>query len=98
MTTGGWVVAFAALWILTLATVVLNFARGRRGTVWRLPGIGWLLIASATLVNTFSQYRGWSSSRVHSFLNPVLLVAVVLTAAPMVAMERDRRKARRDEH
>jgi hypothetical protein len=98
MTTGGWVVAFAALWLFALVTVVLNFARGRLGTIGRWSGIGWLLMASAMLVNTFSQYRGWSSSRVHSFLNPVILVAVILMAAPVVVMERDRRRARREGH
>jgi hypothetical protein len=108
MTTGGWVIAFAALWLVALTTVVLNFAGIRRGTAWRwqgtgwlpmLPGIGWLLMVSTMLVNTFAQYRGWSSSRVHSFLDPVLLAALVLTIAPVaVPMARKRRRAQRDGH
>jgi hypothetical protein len=109
MTTGGWVIAFAALWLVALTTVVLNFAGIRRGTAtgrWQgtgwlfmLPGIGWLLMVSALLVNTFAQYRGWSSSRVHSFLDPVLLAALVLTIGPgVVVMARKRRRAWRDGH
>jgi hypothetical protein len=108
MTTGAWVIAFAALWGMALTMVVLNFAGIRRGTTrrwqgtgWlpRLQGIGWLLIVSALLVNTFGQYRGWSSSRVHSFLDPVLLAALVLMIGPrVVMMARKRRRARRDGH
>jgi hypothetical protein len=108
MTTGAWVIAFAALWLMALTMVVLNFAGIRRGTTRRwqgigwlpmLPGIGWLLMVSAMLSNTFSQYRGWSSSRVHSFLDPVLLAAFVLIIGPgVVMMARKRRRARRDGH
>ena len=95
MTTGGWVVAFAALWLVALTMVVLNFAGIRRGTTRRrqetgwlsmLPGIGWVLAVSALLANTFAQYRGWSSSRVHSLLDPVVLAALVLTIGPGVVL------------
>lgn len=105
MTTGGWVIAFAALWFVALSMVVLNFASIRRGTnrrqgtgwLFMLPGIGWILTVSALFVNTFAQYRGWSSSRVHSFLDPVLLGALVLTIGPVVVvMARKRRRTRRD--
>jgi hypothetical protein len=98
---GGWVIAFAALWLVALAMVVLNFVGVRRGTTRRwqgtswlsvLQGIGWLLLASAGLVNTFAQYRGWSSSRVHLFLDPVLLASLVLIGAGM--MDARRRRAR----
>jgi len=108
MTTGGWVIAFATLWLVALAVVVLNFAGIRRGTIrrrqgtgwlFRLPGIGWMLAVSAMLVNAFAQYRGWSSSRVHSFLDPVLLAALVLTIGPaVVVMARKRRSGHRDRH
>lgn len=108
MTTGGWVIAFAALWLVALTMVVLNIVNIRRGTTWRwqgtgwlfvLQGIGWLLMVSVMLINTFSQYRGWSSSRVHSFLNPVLLAALVLVIGPgVIVIDRKRRRARQDGH
>ena len=108
MTTGGWVIAFAALWLFALTMVVLNVVGIRRGTTRRrqetgwlylLLGIGWMLTVSAMLANAFAQYRGWSSSRVHSFLDPVLLAALVLTIGPVVVlMARKRHRARRDGH
>lgn len=93
---GGYVIAFAAVWLLILTVLVLDFAGiVRRGAAWRWQGTGLLLMFSAMLVNTFAQYRGWSSSWVHSLMWPVMLAAFVLLISGPVVMARKRRRTRR---
>jgi hypothetical protein len=90
---GWYVITFAVLWLFILTMLVLDFAGiARRGAGWRCQGIGLLLMLSAMLINTFAQYRGWSSSRVHSLMWPVLLAAFVLVISGSVMTVRKRRR------
>ncbi len=92
----GWdVIAFAVLCLLILTVLVLDFAGiVRRGTAWRWQGTGLLLMFRAMLINTFAQYRGWSTSWVHSLMWPVTLAGLVLVGGSLV-MGRKRRRAPR---
>jgi hypothetical protein len=59
----GGVIVFAAFWLLLVTVLVRDFVgTTRRGTSWRRGKIGWLLVFSASLANSFTEYRGWSSS------------------------------------
>lgn len=93
---GGYVIAFAALWLLILTVLVLDvLGIVRRGAAWRWQGIGLLLIFSALLINTFAQYRRWSGGWVHSLMWPVMLAAFALIISGSVVMVRKRRRAPR---
>ena len=90
----GWYAsAFAVLWLLILTVLVLDFGGiVRRGTARRWQGTGLLLIFSSILINTLAEYRGWSSSWVHSLMWPAMLAGLVLVIGGPLVVGRKRRR------
>jgi hypothetical protein len=92
----GDVIFFAAVWLLTLTVLVLDFAGVvQRGTHWRLQGTGLLLMFSVLLISTFTKYRGWSIGWVHPLMWPVMLAGLTLVISGLVVEGRKRRRAPR---
>jgi uncharacterized membrane protein YhaH (DUF805 family) len=92
----GDVIVFAAVWLLTLTALMLDFAGIlRRGTFWRLQGTGLLLMFSVLLISTFARYLGWSIGWVHPLMWPAILAGLVFVISGLVVEGRKRRRAPR---
>jgi hypothetical protein len=89
--TVGLVIFLAAVWILLLTTVVLDFAGiWRRPTAWRWQGTGLLISNGVVLVNSYANARGGPYPRtpLHSFTWPVLLAGLALLVIGLVVQAR----------
>jgi hypothetical protein len=97
----GLVIFLAAVWILILTTLVLDFAGiWRRGTAWRWQGTGILIMNGVVLVNSYADARGGPYPRtpLHSFTWPIILTGFALLGIGLVVSAREPRRARRARH
>lgn len=93
------VIVLGAIWLLIATLLVRDFAGfTRKGTSWRLGIIGLLLVIGASLTNSFTQDRGWSSAQLDTvrwITVPLGLAGFVLVGINAVMWARQRREARR---
>jgi hypothetical protein len=84
------VIVLAALWLVTVTVLVRDFGGStRKGISWRRGTIGWLLVLSASLVNSST-----GLDAVRWITVPLALAGFVLLGISTVMRVRQRRAAR----
>ena len=85
----GLVIFLAAVWVVILVTLVLDFACiRRRGIGWRWMATGLLLMNGVMLVSSYADAHSWPYPRtaLHWFTLAVMTIGLVLLAIGLRAM------------
>ena len=89
-------IVLSASWLLILTLLILDFAGiWRQGIARRWQGTGMLIMNGVLLVDTFTEFRDWSYSRldaVHSITLPTVLAGFVIFGIGIVVQFRERRR------